>query len=214
MEKSGELNELFKALSKAQSEIHGAKADSNNPFFKSKYADLESVWSAIREPLAKNGLAVSQIVDGDNLITMLGHESGQYISGTYVLNPKDKSPQAVGSATSYARRYSLAAIVGVFQTDDDAEKAQEPHREKTLPNYAPQTDKAAREAITKPYTKFALKEDIAELYAIARAKGYPDDEIKKVIFHVSGAKILIEVPRISLGVVRAYFESNDPGSLK
>jgi hypothetical protein len=124
MERSPEIGELTKALSIAQGKIKGAKADSDNPFFKSKYADLESVWAAIRIPLSDNGLAVIQCVDDNKLVTILSHSSGQFVQSSYPLTPKDQSPQSIGSAVSYARRYSLAAMTGVYQVDDDAEAAQ------------------------------------------------------------------------------------------
>jgi len=126
---SEQINELAMALSKAQGEIVGAKKDSQNPFFKSNYADLASVWDAIREPLSKNGLAVVQTMEaavGEETLlhTTLVHSSGQWIRGYAAIKAKDASPQAQGSAITYARRYALAAIVGVAQIDDDANAAQ------------------------------------------------------------------------------------------
>ncbi|MBP6151869.1 MAG: ERF family protein [Candidatus Methylopumilus sp.] len=123
-----EINELAKALAQAQAEIGGAKKDSSNPFFKSKYADLESVWEACRVALTKHGLSITQLVGSDerglNLTTMLLHSSGQSVSTTCsVPVSKQNDPQAAGSAITYFRRYQLAAIVGVYQTDDDAELA-------------------------------------------------------------------------------------------
>lgn len=123
--KSEQINELAKALASAQELITGAKKDSDNPFFKSRYADLGSVWDSIRKPLSSNGLSVAQTVDGDKLITLLMHSSGQWIDSSYPISAKDGSPQAIGSAITYARRYALAAIVGAYQTDDDAEAATE-----------------------------------------------------------------------------------------
>lgn len=130
MNQSEQVDKLFQALSKLQGDIRGAKKDSENPFFKSKYADLEACWDALRSPLAANGLCVAQTVtllaSGEpGLITTLGHSSGQWIRGEMPLNMKAKDPQAQGSALSYARRYSLAAITGLVQTDDDGEAAME-----------------------------------------------------------------------------------------
>lgn len=127
--KSEQIDKLATALAKAQAEIKGAVKDSANPFFKSNYADLQSVWDAIREPLSKNGLAVIQTTEAATpehleLVTTLVHSSGQWIEGRFPIIALKRDPQAIGSATSYARRYSLAAIVGVYQTDDDAEAAQ------------------------------------------------------------------------------------------
>jgi len=138
--KSDQINELATALAKAQAKIRGAVKDSANPFFKSSYADLQSVWDAIREPLAANGLAVVQTTDTNEagqlqLVTTLMHSSGQWIQGRFPILPLKQEPQAIGSATSYARRYALAALVGVYQTDDDAEQAQA--RVATTSNKAP-----------------------------------------------------------------------------
>lgn len=128
MNKSEHINELAAALSLAQKEIKGALKDSNNPFFKSRYADLESVWGASKTPLTNNGLSVVQAFgfegETDYLDTILLHKSGQWISGRQRLLSKDKTAQGMGSAATYARRYGLAAIVGVVQTDDDGESAQ------------------------------------------------------------------------------------------
>jgi hypothetical protein len=135
MNSSPELNELATALAKAQAVMTGALKDSANPFFKSKYADLESVWAACRKALTDNGLSVVQlggIVERGGevipyLATRLLHSSGQWIEGAFLIRAKDDSPQAEGSGITYARRYGLAAMVGVYQTDDDAEAAQGRH---------------------------------------------------------------------------------------
>jgi hypothetical protein len=125
---SEQINELAAALSKAQASITGALKDSANPFFKSKYADLASCWDACRKQLTDNGLSVMQTTDivADTVVvrTTLAHSSGQWISGILPVRAKDESPQAQGSGITYARRYALAAMVGLAQIDDDAEAAQ------------------------------------------------------------------------------------------
>lgn len=127
MQTSETINELATALSKAQGEITGALKDSANPFFKSKYADLASCWDACRGPLSKQGLSVVQGMDVSDghlyLITRLLHMSGQWISSTTPVTPKDDTPQGMGSALTYARRYALTAMVGVAQVDDDGNAA-------------------------------------------------------------------------------------------
>lgn len=124
---SQEIKDLVSALCKVQSEMKGAVKDSSNPFFKSKYADLESCWEAARLPLTKNGLSIVQTLDYENgvdlLVTTLAHSSGQWIKGRLRIVPTKADPQAVGSAITYARRYAFAAIVGLIQTDDDGEAA-------------------------------------------------------------------------------------------
>ena len=125
---SNVIGALAAALSKVQGAMVGAVKDSSNPFFKSKYADLSSVWDACRVQLAANNLCVIQTTaeaaDGAVLITTLAHSSGEWIRSVLPIKVKDNSPQAQGSGMTYARRYALAAIVGVSQIDDDAEAAQ------------------------------------------------------------------------------------------
>jgi hypothetical protein len=127
--KSEAINELAAALAKAQAKITGAVKNAANPHFRSSYANLEAVWDAIREPLTSNGLSVVQTTAANTdtgaleLVTLLLHTSGQYIEGRFPIVAVKQDPQAIGSATSYARRFALAAIVGVYQTDDEAETA-------------------------------------------------------------------------------------------
>jgi hypothetical protein len=128
------IGKLIMALAKAQGQIKAAPKDSDNPFFKSKYADLASVWDACREPLAKNGLAVIQRpnpTDGAtvSLTTILAHESGEWIRGTLVMRPVKADPQGIGSCLTYARRYALSAMVGICsEEDDDGNKASQKSR--------------------------------------------------------------------------------------
>jgi hypothetical protein len=117
------IKELATAMAKAQAEIKAALKDSKNPHFKSSYADLTSVWDACRTALTKNGLSVVQIPGFDAndvwLETMILHSSGESLSGRYPLRPSQQTPQGYGSALTYARRYSLAAMVGVVADEDD-----------------------------------------------------------------------------------------------
>lgn len=125
--KSEEIGQLAKALAGTQAELRGALKDAQNPFFKSKYADLESVWEAARGPLSKNGLAISQTTEitekGPVLTTWLIHASGEWISGQMPIISSKSDAQSLGAAITYARRFALAAIVGIVQTDDDGETA-------------------------------------------------------------------------------------------
>lgn len=143
MNKSETIGKLAAALSKAQKEIKGAVKDSSNPFFKSRYSDLESCWDACREALTKNELAISQGHDCDDkadyLITTLMHSSGEWISHKQRLIFKDQTAQSMGAATTYARRFGLTAIIGIVQTDDDGNEAsgrQVPQQQQSRP--APQ----------------------------------------------------------------------------
>jgi hypothetical protein len=125
---SDQIDQIITALSKAQGEFTCALKDSNNPFFKSKYADLSSYWKACNEPLAKNGLALVQCTDEIDgklyLISTLAHTSGQWFKSYLPVIAQKPDAQSLGSAITYMRRYSLAAILGIVtDEDDDGEKA-------------------------------------------------------------------------------------------
>lgn len=128
MTKSEQINELAAALAKAQGQMEGAKKDSDNPFFKSKYADLSSVVDAIRGAFAEHGLSYVQLpepCEGEEVAvdTVLMHSSGQWISSRTVVPVTKKDAQGYGSALTYARRYGLQAIAGVAAEDDDGNAA-------------------------------------------------------------------------------------------
>lgn len=123
---------FFTALAKVQGELVGAKKDSKNPHFKNNYADLESVWSAWALVGPKNGFSVIQKISdagehrmGVVVETVLAHSGGHTESTrTFVPAPKGDA-QGYGSAITYGRRYSLAAMVGIVQVDDDGEAARQ-----------------------------------------------------------------------------------------
>jgi len=143
---SDSIAALASALSKAQGAMTGALKDSSNPFFKTKYADLGSVIASCRQQLCDNGLCVIQcidiIADKPVLITTLAHSSGEWIKSITPILARDESAQAQGSGITYARRYALAAIVGIAQVDDDGEAAvgrkQQPAKEPANPQNWPQ----------------------------------------------------------------------------
>ena len=127
---------LAMALSRAQAVMSGAKKDKVNPFFKSNYSDLASVFEALREPFAENGLCISQtmeILPGNRtaLTTHLIHESGENITSTMLL-PDIKEPQKLGSCMTYYKRYALQAIAGLPSEDDDGQSANQAVKKQAL----------------------------------------------------------------------------------
>lgn len=129
------------ALSKAQAVMASAQKDKTNPAFRSKYADLASVWDACREALTKNGLSVVQMTRSTDrqevvVVTRLMHDSGEWIEGELALPVTKNDAQGFGSAMTYARRYALAAAVGVAPEDDDGNAAAQA-RPTTLPRAIP-----------------------------------------------------------------------------
>lgn len=129
MKSSNTIVELAKALNKAQAKMGGAVKGAANPYFKSKYADLNSVIEACKEHLNSEGISVIQPVvsdeTGDHVETILVHTSGEYIASRMRLKvQKENDMQAYGSAISYARRYGLQSMVFIPSSeDDDGEKA-------------------------------------------------------------------------------------------
>jgi len=128
MNSSESIKELATALAIVQGQLTFAKKDSKNPFFKSNYADLESVWDACRELLSTNGLAIMQFpgeyLDGNMALnTIITHKSGEWMSQEMSVPVSKPDAQGAGSALTYMRRYALAAVVGVVQADDDGNSA-------------------------------------------------------------------------------------------
>ncbi len=120
MERSETFIELFKSLSLFQIKMDKIEKTSENPFYKSKYADLSNILSAIQIPLVESGLVFSQHPNNGKLETIVVHiETGQYMSSTYDISPAKQDPQGIGSAITYARRYALSSILGLNIGDSD-----------------------------------------------------------------------------------------------
>lgn len=116
---SNDWGGLAKALVAFQAEMESISKDAVNPFYKSKYASLDSIIAAIKPGMKKHGLAFVQMPDGDSLTTIILHETGQFIRSTARLIVKDQTPQGLGSAITYMRRYALSAALGLATEDDD-----------------------------------------------------------------------------------------------
>lgn len=166
---SAEIGLLMEHLAYAQEKLRGALKDSQNPHLRNKYADLSSVWAAWQEVGPGAGLALVQLTEAGpatvTVHTQLGHESGQWIRSSLTLpweQGKGITPaQAIGSALTYARRYALAALVGVCPEDDDGASSGRPREEvRTAPQAAarngngvakhPAAERAAQQAAIMP----------------------------------------------------------------
>lgn len=145
-----EPDQITVALTKAQAAIASVKMDKENPHFRSKYASLAAIREAILKPLADNGLAVTQTfrLDGEAksliLVTTLRHVSGQTIVSEYPM-PQSGTPQAMGSAATYARRYSLSALLSLASEEDDDGNA----AEETTPHRRPKAAPKEKEDVSK-----------------------------------------------------------------
>tara|TARA_R100000935_G_scaffold33121_1_gene53623 strand:- start:213 stop:788 length:576 start_codon:yes stop_codon:yes gene_type:complete len=160
MEKSETIGNLTLALSKVQAQLRPAKENSKNPFFKSNYADLGSVWDSVRSLLAENELSIIQMpTDVGGLTTILSHSSGEYLSSTMYI-PSKEDAHGVGSAISYARRYALASFIGVVTGDDDGNGAVKGH-----------TSPPAKATTPKSKPKLSSEQYKAMMTAIEQGKG-------------------------------------------
>lgn len=127
MKTSEQIDKIAPALLAAQKEIGNASKDAKNPHFRNSYASLGSVIEAVKEPLNKHGIAIIQTLsegkEGLHLSSRLLHTSGQWIEDTAFSPISKNDPQGVGSAVTYLRRYSLAALLCITQEDDDGNAA-------------------------------------------------------------------------------------------
>lgn len=181
---SDQINEIAGALAKAQGEISTATFDSQNPHFKSNYASYESFRKACQEPLSKNGLSITHqllIMDGKRvMVTQLSHASGQWFR-SYLSLPQDKeTPQGVGSSITYAKRYTLGAILSMgSDVDDDANQAErecQPSRPAEPKYLSPEQIKAIRD--TAPVQ---LLDRIFEFNKVTSLEQVPADQFGKII---------------------------------
>lgn len=128
MKTSESITSIAPALLKAQKAIKFASKDAKNPHFKNTYADLPAVIDAVKSALNDNGIMFAQsATDSDptylRLTTRLIHESGEWVEDTCTMPLAKNDPQGYGAAMTYARRYCLAALVGLYQDDDDGNTA-------------------------------------------------------------------------------------------
>jgi hypothetical protein len=204
---SEQINELASAMSKCQAKVGIAHRNKANPFFSSKYADLESVVDAFREPMSDNGLSLIQFPSFKDgwvyLTSILMHQSGQFVRATMgarpVLNFDKKankyeefpSPQSLGSCIKYLRRYTQESIFNVPTTDDDGNDASN----KVDRNDHKPAQRTEPKQEQKPLPKEAadtigwerIKEELA-------AAGVPNGDAKlanQVIMYVTNGKVTL-----------------------
>jgi hypothetical protein len=168
MEKSATVGAISKAIAAAQVKMGAAKFDSKNPHFNSRYASLASVMEAVK-PMADVGIAITQdcsvIRDGNGaqvvVTTMLSHaESGEWITGNISMKVERDTPQGVGSALTYARRYAISSIAGIAADEDDDSEGAEPARK--APVSAPKASKPAPAPKVDPEKSEAVANMVAE----------------------------------------------------
>lgn len=174
MNKSESIKEIASALAQCQGEMKNPPKSADNPFFKSKYSTLDTIIDTVRPVMAKYGLSYIQSCSSQeqniSVTTLLMHTSGEWIeSDPMTVRATKLDPQGAGSAITYARRYTLAAMLGIAsEEDDDGNGASSNTSKKGTDNKA-----AKKEAQTKE----PPKDIISELQAkriFAMAKGNID----------------------------------------
>ena len=162
MRASESTAKLAEALAKAQGVMKAPIKDKTAKAgaYSYSYADLARVFDAVRDPFAANGLAITQVMTSESdklfLLTRLLHTSGEWIEGAYPI-PANLTGQQLGSALTYARRYSLSAIAGIAADDDDDGQAAEKERPK--PPAKPENVLAALKADAKKAADLGLLDD-------------------------------------------------------
>lgn len=174
LEHSPEIGTIAAALSGAQAKFAKIVKDTENPFFKMKYAPLSSVIEATRKAMAEAKIAVMQDVDVVEsrcvVTTMLIHESGQWMKGTISLPVTKPDAQGVGSASTYGRRYGLSAFLNVAaDDDDDGNAASKPVQNQTTSAVNPEDLKTWGDEIATEMTLESAKKTFGAHYKKASA---------------------------------------------
>jgi hypothetical protein len=123
MKTSESITKILPALFKAKSELKALTKGAENPYFSSTYVDLNTVLEEVEPVLEKNGMIVLQPVNGKSVETIIIHDSGEFISSEMDMVLDKNTMQAVGSAVSYSRRYTLMSLLSLKALDDDANSA-------------------------------------------------------------------------------------------
>jgi hypothetical protein len=202
---SSSIAALAAALAKAQGAMTHASKDATNPHFKTRYADLAAVWAAIREPLAANGLAVVQTVTQSEgtvgVRSILAHASGEWVASDLQMPVAQKTPQGYGSALTYARRYSLAALVGIAQDDDDGEAGTRP----VQPAQNPQRRQVPREAQPQAAETQRTSSEVATPAPSAAG----EDPVEAAIIYIGEAETLEQLQALAKRITQLGV-SKDP----
>jgi hypothetical protein len=226
-----QVDKLVQALLLAQADFPTIRFDAANPHFRNRYATLAHIIAQTRPALGKHGLAVSQLVQVDAVVTLLLHSSGQFLASRTPIVSEKPGPQAMGSGITYARRYGLCAILGIAaEEDDDGESAQRredpaPQREGRRVRDQQEAHEAGRPAKPAPRAATAPKPEPlilptqGQLFWIRcgeRAKEYADagvsrDTIAREVLSVLGVESTKAIPAKSFDRALELVKRWEPG---
>lgn len=184
MNKSETIGAISAAIAKAQAEVENAGKNAANPHFKSRYADLAEILNTVRPVFSGHALAIVQMPSFDSGVasveTMITHSSGEWISSICSAPVSKQDAQGVGSAITYLRRYSLAAMCGIAQEDDDGNSAVG-HRPQQAQEPAP------RRKQTLDDTRFKAACDAVESGKFSKEKLLTEYDLTKEQRHAAAA---------------------------
>ena len=186
MKTSEKIDQICKALLDFHKEVNRIEKDGENPHFGNSYATIDQIIDEVRPLLAKHGLFIVQMATNDDpsevkLITRIYHSSGQWMeSPPLTLKPQRQDPQAIGSAVTYARRYSLTSFLALNtgEEDDDGNAAS---GLESKPKQAKQQPKQQAKAQTKSVQGLATEKQRKAIYAICLKKGLEKEQVKKLV---------------------------------
>lgn len=207
MQTSESISEISKAVSQFQAEISNPANTASNPFYKSKYAPLPDVLNLVRPILAKYGLSVIQnpYTNGDSVVitTRLMHSSGEWIeTDSLNLKPEKNTPQGIGGAITYGRRYSISAVLGIASEEDDdgntnEKKSNKNNKEETKPKIddvkimkSKVTDLAREKSAISDDIKTTVKSILAKYHVSGNPNKIDDiNELKKLLEEINNIKV-------------------------
>jgi hypothetical protein len=150
---------IYTKLNAVKKEIGAISKDETNPFFKSKYFDINGLLKHVEPLLQKNGLLLLQpIIKGEVVSEIIDIESGESVTSSIAL-PNLDDPQKLGSAVTYYRRYTLQSLLGLQAEDDDANAATQ--AVKSTKPWINENDNTWKAALTKSIALAKLKEHYA-----------------------------------------------------
>lgn len=194
MKRSDSIASIAKALIAFQSSVKQPKKTATNPHFRNSYVPLDNVVDSIHESAPQHGLAYVQetLVEDDRagVLTMIVHESGEWMEFEPFLLPigQKATPQAVGSAITYARRYSLSTAFGLAsETDDDANSASD------NANQNPTKQQPRKQAPKVSETQIAVLKGIAD--AIAAKVNVENEEVYRK-FNIAGVQTVDDFEKV------------------
>ena len=185
---SDSIKAISAALFAFQGAVEGVEKNSKNPAFKSRYANLEAVRDTAVPELQKVGVVFLQsagaIVDGVMAMTtrLIHVESGEWIEGTMDIALGKRDPQGVGSASTYAARYSLMHMLGLPPIDDDGEAAIDRNNSRPATSDVPPTSALSKAQAREPFTALQAEldacTDVDQLNILWRSPAFQGDYVK------------------------------------